>query len=220
MQLPFTKEQFFNLFAAYNEALWPALIALWIASVAVSVLLLSSRRPPDRWISALLAAHWAWSALAYHAAFFTRINPAAWLFAALFLLQAALFFWVGVVQRASVVRPVAQRVGAGGVGPHRVLAGVSRDQRRATSHAVENPDVRRSVPDDDLHGRPADARRAALVAAGDRSCDVVSCRRIRGVPDQPLAGSRSMISIIRDASVARTLCGTLAGISTIDCGVV
>jgi hypothetical protein len=32
MQLPFTKEQFFDLFAAYNEALWPALIALWIAS--------------------------------------------------------------------------------------------------------------------------------------------------------------------------------------------
>jgi hypothetical protein len=26
------------------------------------------------------------------------INPAAWLFAALFLLQAALFFWLGVVQ--------------------------------------------------------------------------------------------------------------------------
>ena len=77
MQLPFTKEQFFDLFAAYNEALWPALIALWIASVVVSLLLLSWRRPPDRWISALLAVHWAWSGLAYHAAFFTRINPAA-----------------------------------------------------------------------------------------------------------------------------------------------
>jgi hypothetical protein len=35
MQLPFTKEQFFNLFAAYNEALWPALIALWIMMVAI-----------------------------------------------------------------------------------------------------------------------------------------------------------------------------------------
>lgn len=99
MQLPFTREQFFDLFAAYNAALWPALVVLWIASAVVSVLLLSSRRPPDRWIGALLAAHWAWSALAYHAAFFTRINLAAWLFAALFLLQAALFFWWGVVQR-------------------------------------------------------------------------------------------------------------------------
>lgn len=99
MQLPFTKDQFFDLFAAYNGALWPALIALWIASVVVSLLLCSSRRPADRWVSALLAAHWAWSGLAYHAAFFTRINPAAWIFAMLFLVQAALFVWVGIGQR-------------------------------------------------------------------------------------------------------------------------
>ena len=98
MQLPFTKEQFFDLFAAYNGTLWPALVALWIVSVVASVLLLSPRRPPDRWISAVLAAHWIWSALAYHVAFFARINPAAWVFAALFLLQGALFFWWGVVQ--------------------------------------------------------------------------------------------------------------------------
>ena len=76
MQLPFTREQFFDLFAAYNAALWPALVALWIASVVLSLLLLSSRRPSDRWISALLAVHWIWSAVAYHGAFFTRINPA------------------------------------------------------------------------------------------------------------------------------------------------
>ena len=98
MQLPFTKDQFFDLFAAYNGALWPALIALWVASVVVSLLLFSSRRPADRWVTAVLAAHWAWAGAAYHAAFFTRINPAAWLFATLFLAQAALFIWVGIVQ--------------------------------------------------------------------------------------------------------------------------
>jgi len=98
MQLPFTKEEFFNVFAAYNQALWPALIGLWIASAVVSVTLLKSRRPSGRWISALLTVHWAWSAVAYHAAFFTRINSAAWLFATLFLVQAALFFWSGVVR--------------------------------------------------------------------------------------------------------------------------
>lgn len=97
MQLPFTKDQFFDLFVAFNGALWPALVALWIVSVVASALLLSSRRPPDRWISALLAAHWIWSALAYHVAFFTRINPAAWVFATLFLLQGGLFVWWGVV---------------------------------------------------------------------------------------------------------------------------
>lgn len=97
MQLPFTKDQFFDLLAAYNAMLWPALVALWIASLVACVVLIASHRSHDRWNSGLLAAHWAWSAIAYHAAFFTRINQAAWGFAALFLLQAAAFFWVGVV---------------------------------------------------------------------------------------------------------------------------
>jgi hypothetical protein len=99
MQLPFTREQFFDLFAAYNEALWPAVVALWAASAVIVALRLSARRSHDRWVSALLVGHWAWSAVAYHVAFFTRINPAAWLFAALFLSQAVLLFRVGVVQR-------------------------------------------------------------------------------------------------------------------------
>ena len=98
MQLPFTNEEFFDLFAAYNLALWPALLALWTTSVVVSLLLLSSRWPSNRWISALLTAHWAWSAVAYHVGFFTSINSAAWVFAALFLVQAALFFWWGILQ--------------------------------------------------------------------------------------------------------------------------
>lgn len=98
MQLPFTTEQFFDSLAAYNAALWPALVALWLVSLIASVLLLSPRRPSDRSLNGLLAAHWIWSALAYHAVFFTRINPAAWAFAALFLLQGGLFIWVGVVQ--------------------------------------------------------------------------------------------------------------------------
>jgi hypothetical protein len=99
MQLPFTREQFFDLFVAYNEALWPAVVALWMTSTVVVALRLSARHQHDRWVSALLVGHWAWSALAYHVAFFTRINPAAWLFAALFLGQAVLVFRVGVVQR-------------------------------------------------------------------------------------------------------------------------
>jgi len=98
MRLPFTREEFFDLFAAYNGALWPAAVALWVASVLACVWLLSSRRSHGRWISAVLAVLWAWSALAYHVTFFTRINPAAWLFAAMFVVQAALLFWLGVIR--------------------------------------------------------------------------------------------------------------------------
>jgi hypothetical protein len=99
MQLPFTREQFFDLFVAYNEALWPAVVALWTASAVIVALRLSTRHPHDRWVSGLLVGHWTWSALAYYVAFFTRISPAAWLFAALFVVEAVLLFRVGVIQR-------------------------------------------------------------------------------------------------------------------------
>lgn len=107
MQLPFTRAQFFDLFVAYNETLWPAVVVLWIASAVVVAWRLRVLRQHDRWVSALLVVHWAWSALAYHAAFFTRINPAAWLFAVLFLGQAVLFLRVGVVERRLSFAPWA-----------------------------------------------------------------------------------------------------------------
>lgn len=98
MPLPFTREQFFDLFTAYNASLWPAVVVLWVASALACARLMSLRRSHDRWIGALLAVHWAWSAIAYHVAFFTRINPAAWLFAVFFLVQAALFVWSGLIR--------------------------------------------------------------------------------------------------------------------------
>ena len=98
MQLPFTKEQFFDLFTAYNTSLWPGVVVLWVASALACARLMSSRRSHDRWIVGLLALHWAWSAIAYHVAFFTRINPAAWLFAVVFLIQAAILVWSGLIR--------------------------------------------------------------------------------------------------------------------------
>jgi hypothetical protein len=56
-------------------------------------------------------------ALAYHVAFFTAINPAAWIFAAAFLGAAGLFAWQGVVRgrlrfAGGVPRAGAARAGA------------------------------------------------------------------------------------------------------------
>jgi hypothetical protein len=69
MQLPVSREQFFDVFAANNAALWPGLVALWVASALLCTPLLWRRRPSDRAIAALLAVHWGWSAVAYHAVF-------------------------------------------------------------------------------------------------------------------------------------------------------
>ena len=48
-------------------------------------------------VAAILSLLWLWNGLAYHLAFFAPINPAAYGFAALFVLQAVLFFGYGTV---------------------------------------------------------------------------------------------------------------------------
>jgi hypothetical protein len=96
VSLPFTAEQFFALFAAYNRQLWPVALGLWVYALVGVLILARSRDNASRFVSILLAVQWLWVALAYHVAFFSTINPAAWIFAAGFLVQSALFAWFGV----------------------------------------------------------------------------------------------------------------------------
>ena len=97
MPLPFTHAQFLDVFGAYNAALWPVAAALWIATAVVAVQVLR-RRADVRTLAALLAFHWAWSGVAYQLIYFAPINPAARIFAALFLVQAAAFAWYGLTR--------------------------------------------------------------------------------------------------------------------------
>jgi hypothetical protein len=97
VKLPFTHAQFLDVLGAYNAVLWPVAALLWLATLAATVQLLRGRTRAGS-VAALLALHWAWSGIAYQAVFFTRINPAAWGFAGLFVLGAAAFGWLGVVR--------------------------------------------------------------------------------------------------------------------------
>jgi hypothetical protein len=98
MSLPFTREQFFEQFAAYNLAVWPAQIALLALALAMAAAVLFRRDRAGRFVSCGLAALWTWTAVAYHLAFFRHINPAAWLFAAIALVSAAAFAWRGAAR--------------------------------------------------------------------------------------------------------------------------
>lgn len=100
MALPFTTDAFFEVFARYNAAVWPVVVALWVvaAGVVVTVVRVPGERA-SRLAAAVLAVLWLWGGLVYHAAYFTSINPAAWGYAALFIGQAALLVWYGAVQR-------------------------------------------------------------------------------------------------------------------------
>ena len=114
MTLPFGHDQFLDVFGAYNSVLWPAVVLLWIVTTGVVFGWLSGRRVDGRVLFALLAVHWAWSGIAYHWAFFRSTNPAAPVFAAMFILQAALFTRIAFVSRAYAQAGFSVRGVAGG----------------------------------------------------------------------------------------------------------
>jgi hypothetical protein len=92
MAIPFSRAQFFDVLALYNEAVWPVqllLLALAVSSVAAVI----AGREWHGAIGGMLAALWLWMAVAYHLVFFTMINPAAWLFGGAFVLAAFFFAW-------------------------------------------------------------------------------------------------------------------------------
>lgn len=106
MNLPFTPEQFFAVFARYNEAVWPMQAVLNAIALACIGLLFRPGRWADRTICLVLSLFWAWMAIAYHFAFFSDVNRAAWGFGAAFLLGSLAFAWFGVVKNEVSFRPV------------------------------------------------------------------------------------------------------------------
>lgn len=102
--LPFTADQLFASFARYNETVWPLQLVLVALAIAALLGLHLGGTRGRRLAFALLGFLWLWMAFVYHAAFFTAINPAAWLFAALFATGGVAF---GQAVRAAA--PAAQR---------------------------------------------------------------------------------------------------------------
>jgi len=89
--MPFTVEQFFDVFASYNVAVWPAPVVAYLLGVLAVALAFREDSASGRIISGILALFWVWMGLVYHLGHFRRINPAANLFGAFFILQGLLF---------------------------------------------------------------------------------------------------------------------------------
>ena len=106
MQLPFTIEQFYGVFREYNTSVWPAQILLVALAVVAVALVVVPRRWSGAGISSILAFLWAWLGLAFHLAFFTGINPGAYVFAGVSLAGAVIFLWQGVLRRKLEFRVV------------------------------------------------------------------------------------------------------------------
>jgi hypothetical protein len=95
--IPFTRDQFLEVFAVYNAAIWPAQAVAYLLGAVSVALLLREGRSADRLIAANLAAMWLWTGIAYHWLFFTTINGAAILFGTLFVIEGALLLRASLI---------------------------------------------------------------------------------------------------------------------------
>jgi hypothetical protein len=92
MVLPFSREQFFEVFAQYNATVWP-FQAVFLALGVACIVAVFVQRGSERVVGWVLALFWLWMAIAYHFLFFTRINPVAWVFGTAFGIGGGLFAW-------------------------------------------------------------------------------------------------------------------------------
>ncbi len=98
MKLPFTIEQFLEVFRQYNISVWP--MQVFLSALALIAVYFSIRSKPfsTKIIVCILAFFWLWMGTIYHLVFFSRINKAAMVFGTLFIVQAAIFLYFGLIK--------------------------------------------------------------------------------------------------------------------------
>ena len=96
MQLPFTVDEFFNVFKSYNQSIFPLQIIFYIIAFTCIYFLFKKPKNINKIISAILSFFWLWIGIVYHLIFFTSINKAAYIFGVLFIIQGLLFALFGI----------------------------------------------------------------------------------------------------------------------------
>lgn len=98
MNLPFTIEQFLDVFRQYNIAVWPMQFVFIVFALVVVYFSVRSTSFSNKLIVGILAFFWLWMGIIYHLVYFSRINKAAMLFGTLFIIQAIIFLYFGFIK--------------------------------------------------------------------------------------------------------------------------
>jgi len=99
MAFPFTQEQFLNVFTQYNISVFPLQIVFIALSIIALWLVIKKSPVSDRIILLILSFFWFWIGIVYHILFFSSINPLAYVFGVLFIVEAVLLFYFGVIRK-------------------------------------------------------------------------------------------------------------------------
>ena len=104
--LPFTSDEFFGVFAAYNVAIWPVQIAAYVIAAAGAMalwLIFAKHRWPGR-VEGALRSFLAMGMGSPSLLFFSKTTTAAYIFGAGSILQGLLFFAYGAIADRPVLR--------------------------------------------------------------------------------------------------------------------
>ena len=98
--MPFTVDQFMDVFKSYNLSIWPFQIFLNIIALFAIIFTIKTYRYSNRINAGILCFLWLWTGIVYHLIFFTSINNAAFIFGAIFIIQALIFIYAGIIKKA------------------------------------------------------------------------------------------------------------------------
>ncbi|MBK8943640.1 MAG: hypothetical protein IPM32_00070 [Ignavibacteriae bacterium] len=93
--MPFSLEQFLNIFKDYNQTVFPLQLFFNILALTSIVVLIKNSNYKNKIINGTLAFLWLWIGVVYHLIFFTVINKAAYFFALIFIIQSIIFLYIG-----------------------------------------------------------------------------------------------------------------------------
>lgn len=99
MQLPFTSAEFMEVFRSYNEWVGSWIILFYLMALIAILNAIKKFRYSDSLISSILGLFWLWMGIVYHILFFSTINPGAYIFGGMFILQGLLFFYLGIIRK-------------------------------------------------------------------------------------------------------------------------
>jgi hypothetical protein len=98
MKVPFTIEQFLDVFRQYNTAVWPMQVVFVLLALIAIHFSIQSKTYSNKIIVCILAFFWLWMGTIYHLVYFSRINKAAIVFGILFIIQAIIFLYFGLIK--------------------------------------------------------------------------------------------------------------------------
>lgn len=94
--MPFSTEEFLNVFGRYNSDVWPIQVTFYLFAIIVLMVLFANHSKKDTIINFVLSFFWIWMGSVYHIMYFSGINPVAIAFGAVFIIQGFIFGYFGI----------------------------------------------------------------------------------------------------------------------------